>query len=107
MAKFKIGGSGGDGNGAGWIGNVFFEKADMCYETDDAGMIELLHKSGVATEIKELEPVVPDATAPLQELLNKTKDELTEICKELQIGVKRTKQDMIDAIMAELTKGQG
>lgn len=59
MAKFKMGGSGSDNAGAGWIGKKYFATANEIYETDDIEMIELIRNSKMAVEIIE-EIIIPE-----------------------------------------------
>ena len=40
--KFRLGGSGSEGAGIGWLGNRYFAKSGEIFETDDSSMIELL-----------------------------------------------------------------
>jgi len=109
MAKFKIHGSGGEGKGAGWINKVYFATADEIYQTDDADMIAILRQGNMATEIIDTPAIKTEANItkieakdPFITLHDKTHAELVDICKEMQIEPKRAKQDMIDAIIAEL-----
>lgn len=68
MAKFKIGGSGSEGSGAGWIGKKYFATANEIYETDDPEMIKLLIDSKMAVEIIEevIEPEIQLTDEPKQ-----------------------------------------
>lgn len=58
MAKFKMGGSGSNKAGAGYIGNHYFAHANEIYETDDLNMIKLLIDSKMAIEIIEEIPII-------------------------------------------------
>lgn len=49
--KFKMGGSGGDGAGAGWIGKRYFARKDEIYETDDPVTIDEIIKSKMGVQI--------------------------------------------------------
>ena len=60
MAKFKVGGSGSENSGAGWIGSHYFATAGEIYETDDPEMIKLLIDSKLAIEIIEEIPVIEE-----------------------------------------------
>ncbi len=71
--KFKMGGSGGEGAGAGWIGKRFFEKAGEEFETDDPVMIDLLKKSKMAIEVPEVEIDLPDIKIIQEPLKEKQK----------------------------------
>ena len=113
MAKFKIHGSGGEGKGAGWINKVYFATADEVFVTDDADMIAILRQGNMATEIIDMPAIKTEVDTtkiedkdPVADLYKQSHGDLVDICKEMQIEPKRAKQDMIDAIIAEL-KGQG
>lgn len=97
--KFRLGGSGSEGAGIGWLGNRYFAKSGEIFETDDSTMIELLRKSNMAWEVPEeqieMEVVQNDNIKDLESM---TKQELVDICNSLGIKPMRAKEDMVKAI---------
>lgn len=104
---FWVGGSGGEGRGAGYINGRLFKKPGY-FTTDDPSMIEALRQTCVAREIPEeaddLIGIAPDKLRTLGH------GDLQEICEKLSIPVRNSKQAMITDILAIITpepKGAG
>ena len=95
MAKFKLGGSGPDGGGLGWVSGIIkrrFDKSGEIYETDDPCEIQALRRCSYVEEMADKEGA--------REVLRlKKMRELIRIGRGLyRVGM--TKSELIDRIIA-------
>jgi hypothetical protein len=118
MAKFKMGGSGPDGKGLGWIAGLDtkrrFDKSGEIYETDNPGEIQVLRRCPYVEEIadqvadpQQAESHIHDARYERAgEALGCEKmRELIKIgCGLYRVGM--TKAELIDKILASRTLGR-
>lgn len=95
MAKFKLGGSGPDGGGLGWVSGIIkrrFDKSGEIYETDDPCEIQALRCCSYVEEMADKEGAG-------EVLRHKKMRELIKIGRGLyRVGM--TKSELIDRIIA-------
>ncbi len=103
MAKFKLGGSGPDGGGLGWVSGIIkrrFDKSGEIYETDDPCEIQALRRCSYVEEMADKEGAGEQRSEGAREVLrHKKMRELIRIGRGLyRVGM--TKSELIDRIIA-------
>ena len=97
---FWVGGSGGEGKGAGDIGGRLFKKPGY-FTTDDPKMIEILRNStNVAREIIEDDSDLLGIAPEKLKTLNHA--DLQAICEKFHVSI-GTRKEMIAAILGVIT----
>ncbi len=102
MAKFRLGGSGPDGRGLGWVSGIIkrrFDKSGEIYETDDLCEIQVLRCCSYVEEMAYKEGVGEWGSEGAREVLQRKKmRELIRIGRGLyRVGM--TKSELIDRII--------
>jgi hypothetical protein len=103
MVKFKLGGSGPDGGGLGWVSGIIkrrFDKSGEIYETDDPHEIQALRHCSYVEEMADKEGAGEQGSGGAREVLRlKKMNELIRIGRGLyRVGM--TKSELIDRIIA-------
>jgi hypothetical protein len=103
MTKFRLGGSGPDGRGLGWVSGIMrrrFDKSGEIYETDDLCEIRALRRCSYVEEMADKEGAGERGSGGAREVLRREKmRELIKIGRGLyRVGM--TKSELIDRIIA-------
>ena len=103
MARFKLGGSGPDSRGLGWVSGIIKRRFDISgemYETDELCEIEALRRCSYAEEMADKEGAGERGSRGAREVLRHRKmRELIKIGRGLyRVGM--TKSELIDRIIA-------
>lgn len=104
MVKFKLGGSGPDGGGLGWVSGIVkrrFDKAGEIYETDDPCEIQALRRCSYVEEMADEERASGEAgeQGSREVLRHKKMRELIKIGRGLyRVGM--TKTELINRIIS-------
>jgi len=105
MAKFRLGGSGPDGRGLGWVSGIIrrrFDKSGEIYETDDLCEIRALRRCSYVEEMADgisVPPLQSEHVCSREVLRREKMRELIKIGRGLyRVGM--TKSELIDRIIA-------